>query len=94
MLSLSSRGGEVALTEQHMPSNLTDQLRKAAQQTNVEVRVGYFGMCARLTNASEWTCMSGSESLVRSFGADATDALGVLRLAERFKTDVVFSGMM
>jgi hypothetical protein len=94
VLSLAPYPKEIALAEQDTWSNLTLQFHEAAQQTNTEVRVGYFGVCARLIDKSDWECTKNGESVFARFGPDATDTIDILRLAANFKSDVIFPGLM
>lgn len=94
MLSLAPYAKEATVTEQGLWSNLTVQFYEAAQQAKVEVRVGYFGLCARLINTGDWACTGGSGSLIVGFGPDATDAMDIMNLAERFKSEVILPGLM
>jgi hypothetical protein len=94
VLSLAPCAKEAPLSEQDSWSNITTQLYKAAQQANVEVRVGYFGLCARLIKADEWACIESSESLLTGFGPAAADSMDIMSLAERFKSDVVLPWLM
>lgn len=94
VLSLAPHPNEVALAEQRLWSDLTAQFHEAAQQTNTEVRVGYFGLCARLINQSGWECTKNGESLFTRLGPDATDTINILRLADDFKSSVLFPGLV
>jgi hypothetical protein len=94
VLSLAPHRKEVALAELDLWSNLTVQFHGAAQQANTEVRVGYFGLCARLMDTSGWECMENGDSLFKRLGPDTTDALNIVRLADNFKSDVMFPGLV
>jgi hypothetical protein len=94
VLFLAPHPKEVPLAEQDLWSNLTVQFHGAAQQTNTEVRVGYFGLCARLVDGSGWACMENGDSLFTRFGPDATDTMNILPLADKFKSGVMFPGLV
>jgi hypothetical protein len=64
-------------------SNATSQL---------SVRVGYFGICAQRSVETQWFCASGQQG-IRSVVVEG-DPLGLIDIGARFKSDVIFSGLM
>jgi hypothetical protein len=64
-------------------SNTTSQLK---------VRVGCFGMCAQRSLETQWFCASGQQG-IRSVVVEG-DPLGLIDIGARFKSDVIFSGLM
>lgn len=76
-----------------MESNFTSQLREAAQGTALEIRVGFFGLCARRVGQEIWTCGSSRSSLVQALSPSVPDDLNLLGIAEHFRTEVIFPGL-
>lgn len=71
--------------------------RDTARQANTtisEVRIGYFGICAYQSDRDGWTCNAKQSSFFENAGSSDTDTLGVLAIAERFRADVIFPGLM
>lgn len=89
ILSLSP--GIVEETE--MQSNFTSQLREAALGTSLEIRVGFFGLCARRIGQEIWTCSSSRSSLAEALGPSVADDLNLLGIAEHFRSEVIFPGL-
>ena len=79
--------------EIEMKSNFTSQLREAALGTSLEIKVGFFGLCARRIGLKTWTCSSSRSSLVEALGPNVPDALNLLGMAEHFRTEVIFPGL-
>ncbi|KAH4080810.1 hypothetical protein HBI38_228650 [Parastagonospora nodorum] len=69
--------------------NALQSLRGTAQ---LEVRVGYFGMCVRQQSIL-WLCTSDASLLTQEIGA-MNDPLDLIGAASSFKDDVLFSGVM
>lgn len=89
ILSLSpGSAGEVELE-----SNFTSQLREAALGTSMEIRAGYFGLCARRVDLEAWTCSSSRAALIEAMGPSVPDDLNLLGIAEHFRTEVIFPGL-
>ena len=83
--------GNVVETE--LESNFTSQLREAALGTSLEIKVGFFGLCAHRIGLKEWTCRSSRSPLVEALGPNVPDALNLLGVAEHFRTEVIFPGL-
>lgn len=83
--------GDVGETE--LESSFTSQLREAALGTSLEIKVGFFGLCARRIGLKTWTCSSSRSSLVEALGPNVQDALNLLGMAEHFRTEVIFPGL-
>nr|POE51864.1 hypothetical protein CFP56_26071 [Quercus suber] len=68
---------------------------QAASGGKVTVRAGYFGLCAQSGDQGSWICAAGASglSLILVDGG-RNDPLNALGLAERFKSDVVFPGLL
>ena len=66
---------------------------------DLEVRVGYLGMCLRepSISAERWLCSTNTETLVDSIrdgdGAGARDPLNIIWIANNFKGHIIFSGL-
>ena len=83
--------GNVGETE--LESDFTSQLREAALGTALEIRVGFFGLCAHRIGLNIWTCSSSRSSLVEALGRNAPDVLNLLGMAEHFRNEVIFPGL-
>jgi hypothetical protein len=57
-----------------------------------QLRVGYFGICAQRSLETQWFCASGQQG-IRSVVVEG-DPLGLIEIGARFKSDVIFSGLM
>ena len=79
--------------EIEVESNFTSQLREAARGTSREIRVGFFGLCARRIGQEIWTCSSSHSSLAETLGPSVPDDLNLLGMAEHFRTEVIFPGL-
>ena len=75
-------------TAQALSRTLSDL--KASSQ--LEVRVGYFGLCAH-RQAAEWICKSGARELMQLIGMEG-DPLNLIGTVSKFQGDVVFSGLL
>ncbi|KAF1847935.1 uncharacterized protein K460DRAFT_333458 [Cucurbitaria berberidis CBS 394.84] len=81
------------------PSGLTSVTRNLSQTLNgfkgssqLEVRVGYFGMCVR-QRGIVWLCSSDADGLAQQIGPE-NDPLNLIGTASKFKDDVLFSGLL
>ena len=83
--------GDVGETE--LESSFTSQLREAALGTSLEIKVGYFGLCARRIGLETWTCSSSHVALGEALGPNVPDALNLLGMADHFRTEVIFPGL-
>lgn len=81
------------MVEAEVESNFTSQLREAARGTSLEIRVGFFGLCARRVGQEIWTCSSSRASLAEDLGPSVPDDLNLLGIAEHFRTEVIFPGL-
>ena len=82
-----------------MPSDLApaqkamfDTLNSLKGSAQLEVRVGYFGMCVRQRGIL-WLCSSDSNGLAQQIGPE-NDPLDLIGAASSFKDDVLFSGLL
>jgi hypothetical protein len=68
----------------------------AGKDAQLEVRSGYFGMC--LSTGTGWICSRSSARLASIIEQPETGALGdplnLIYAAEKFKSEVVFVGLM
>ena len=72
-------------------ANITDIATAAARSVDLEVRVGYFGVCVN-HHLSGWICRSSAAEFIgRNRPADPLDAIGAAAL---FKDEVLFPGML
>lgn len=72
----------------------------AGNSTSLEVRLCFKGICARLGSGS-WACSASKDALRTTFISSShstpneeVDPLGLLVLAHRARTEVVFDGIM
>lgn len=73
-------------------TNLSSILNSTKGSASLEVRVGYFGMCAN-ENGAFWLCSSESKAMLAEFGTDS-DPLNIIWLAQQFQSSVLFSGFL
>ncbi|PSN65956.1 hypothetical protein BS50DRAFT_554048 [Corynespora cassiicola Philippines] len=72
--------------------NISDTLRSLKGSSQLEVRVGYFGVCVR-QRGIVWLCSSDSSGLAEQIGPE-NDQLNLIGLALKFQNDVLFSGTL
>lgn len=72
--------------------NLSDTLSGFKGSAQLEVRVGYFGMCVRQRGVL-WLCSSNTNGLAEQIGSQ-NDPLNLIGTAAKFKEDVLFSGIL
>lgn len=72
--------------------NLSSLLNSTKGDASLEVRVGYFGLCANEGGAF-WFCSADSNAMVTQFGSDS-DPLNIIWLAKQFQSSVIFSGFL
>ncbi|KAF2756301.1 hypothetical protein EJ05DRAFT_96853 [Pseudovirgaria hyperparasitica] len=91
-LSISYRN--VSGNEAFSPSaqNLSATLASFKGNAMMEVRIGYFGMCARQQNRI-WVCGVDGQGIKDQIGAE-NDPLDLIDTATSFKDDVLFSGLI
>lgn len=75
-----------------MGQNVSTTFNDYKGSSNLEVRIGYFGMCVRQCGIF-WVCSAGSNGLREEIGPE-NDALDLIRTAAHFRDDVVFSGLL
>ncbi|KAL0929891.1 uncharacterized protein CTRU02_215100 [Colletotrichum truncatum] len=77
-------------------STLQPSLFTAIDHAGLEVRVGYFSMC--LKNQDQWVCSRDIQTLESFFRrtqpGEAHDPLQILRVGEKFKYEVIFTGLI
>ena len=69
-----------------------DTLNELKGRAQLEVRIGYFGMCVRQRGIL-WLCSSDSNGLAQQIGSE-NDPLNLIGAASSFKDDVLFSGLI
>lgn len=62
-------------------------------QAQLEVRVGYFGLCVSDLRIVGWTCSNNVHDLKNSFN-DTTGPLDLINNGSHFKDDIVFPYLM
>ncbi|KAF1815827.1 hypothetical protein P152DRAFT_411020 [Eremomyces bilateralis CBS 781.70] len=72
--------------------SLVSTIYSVQGNATLDVRVGYFGICVRQSGVA-WVCSSSGPALVEQVGADR-DPLNLIWLADRFKSDTLFSGFI
>ncbi|KAM0720896.1 hypothetical protein Q7P37_003181 [Cladosporium fusiforme] len=60
----------------------------------LEVRVGYFGLCARRRGETQWFCSNTQSGIHSVLANSSADSLGLVNIGAHFKDDVLFSGLM
>ena len=64
------------------------------RSSQLSVRVGYFGLCARSNGVDQWVCTGGGRSLESIFAGSDTDPSAIINIGAHFKDDVIFPGLM
>lgn len=72
--------------------NLSTTLSGIKGSAQLEVRIGYFGMCVR-QRGIVWLCSSDANGLAQQIGSE-NDPLDLIGTASKFKDDVLFSGLL
>lgn len=72
--------------------NLSETLSAIKGSAQLEVRIGYFGMCIR-QRGIVWLCSSDATGLMQQIGSE-NDPLGLIYTGSKFKSDVLFSGLL
>ena len=72
--------------------NISTAFNAYKGSSNLEVRIGYFGMCVRRSGIF-WLCSADSNGLREEIGPE-NDPLDLIGTAAHFKDDVVFSGLL
>lgn len=73
-------------------TSLSRIMETAKGDSQLEVRTGYFGMCVRQRGVV-WLCSSSASDLTTQIGSE-NDPLGLISAADKFKGDVIFSGLL
>lgn len=76
----------------HVTKNLSEILNDFKGSAQLEVRIGYFGMCVRERGVL-WLCSSDAEGLAQQIGPE-NDPLNLIGAGAKFKDDVLFSGLL
>jgi len=83
-------------------SDILDYLRNATEGVQLEVRVGFFGMCVHQSRAirsdADWTCDSLDAMTQRYIEQDgsavSTDPLSLVSYLAGFSSQIVFYGLL
>ena len=73
-------------------SNVSQTFAGLVTAASLEVRTGYFGLCASLAKNS-WTCSDDASSLARRFSPNQ-DPLDLIGHSAKFKDNIVFPGLV
>jgi hypothetical protein len=90
VLALSYQTQNVPATDIGPLQNITSAISDATKGDNLQIRLSYFGLCA--SRGDFWYCNRNGYALA-AIGA-FNDPLGLLSMAERYKSEVLFSGLM
>lgn len=76
------------------PGGLLDltPLMTQPSETLLQIRASFFGLCVRSKSSDAWICKGDSSA----FASEElpSDPLGILDLAERYRSQVLFSGLL
>jgi hypothetical protein len=72
--------------------NLSEIFNNYKGGSQLEVRIGYFGMCVR-QRGIVWLCSADANGLAEQVGPQ-NDPLNLIGVAVKFKDDVIFSGVL
>lgn len=83
-------------------SDVLDYLRNATEGVQLEVRVGFFGMCVHqpraIRSGADWTCDSLDAVTQRYTEQDgsaiSTDPLGLVSYLAGFSSQIIFYGLL
>lgn len=62
--------------------------------SHFRLRVGYFGLCARRSDETQWLCASGRTGIQTVIVDTNVDPLATTDIGAHFKDDVLFSGLL
>ena len=65
-----------------------------AVSSQLQVRVGYFGLCAQRNAETQWFCASGEQGIKSVVVGTDADPLGIIDIGANFRKDVIFSGLL
>ena len=71
---------------------LSETLSGFKGTAELEVRIGYFGMCVRQRGVL-WLCSANTNGLAQQIGPE-NDPLNLIGAASKFRNDVLFSGLL
>ena len=72
----------------------TSAAAENAVASQLEVRVGYFGLCAQRNVETQWFCASGEQGIRSVIAETDADPLGIIEIGAHFRKDVIFSGLL
>jgi len=87
ILSLSYKGSGSSVESSAILNQISHMIANATTGLEFEVRAGYFGLCFR--NTETWSCQN--QALTLEY---ASDPLEILIMMRRFRTDVLFPGLL
>jgi hypothetical protein len=70
---------------------IVSQISAIVGSAQLEVRVGYFGICA--SNGGDWLCSNNATALAASY-SPGDDPLNLIWVAKTFKDNIVFPYLM
>jgi hypothetical protein len=62
--------------------------------TQLQMRVGYFGLCAQRNVETQWFCARGGQGIRSVIVGSNEDPLDIIKAGANFKNDVLFSGLL
>jgi hypothetical protein len=89
-LSYQNSSASTTATATTVWENVTTLVSDATHDLNLEVRSSYFGICAS-QNGRPFICQDTAKSLAAS---RFDDPLGLIEMAGRYQSDVLFPGLL
>ena len=96
LISLSYQKSPMATSDDFTIVNphINTTFAALANDTQLEVRAGYFGICAKSGREQDlWLCDNDAGKIARQFQPQQ-DPLNLIWTAARFKNGIIFSGLM
>lgn len=77
-------------------AHIAQQANNASYERNAtfEARIGYFGICVHQAGQNGYLCSSKHSSFLETPAASDTNNMDILAIAEHFRADVIFPGLM
>ncbi|OCL04028.1 hypothetical protein AOQ84DRAFT_226534 [Glonium stellatum] len=93
LLSISYQHQTNQIHNSYVNQTLSTAMHDAADSAYLEVRGGYFGLCARSNNKGSWTCKRNAAGFMGN-RASIEDPLNLLGIMDHFRGEVEFPGLI
>lgn len=92
VISLAYNTSTIPQSNSSLGEGFSAILHGATADSQLEVRMGYFGLCFT-TPAQAWFCSSDKLAVLQHLAKDA-DPLDLIHMGIRFQDGVLFTGLM